>query len=383
MGPPFVGDATDRVWTPGAILVLGLAVAAPGAYRLIRGPRSKAASPTPSWDGNAFSSLPPLTLSDLEPTSEPAAERLARLAPYAALQRLGMDWEDPDTPEGSRGRPSWLDLGRTILWPLFAFGIVVVLSAPWPYRWYVLQTSDTRSAVAVSTGEEVISGTGPVPADVTVRFRTPAGDQVTANVATTRDLPEGSEVTIIYAVDKPGWARRDDAADGLDRGASLGGAGGLLTLGWLTARLVKTRRRTKAVTAVLAEPGRPGLALLTADPTGEPVLLVTDPVVTPTRLTAVGLQVPLPLGTSASFPSDRAREVRLHGRLEAGAAVAVQLNQSWLLPSFPAFEPDPEDLQFLLDSTALLADEEAASSDEPGDDNLGSMPSTATQTPDR
>ena len=381
IGPPFVGEATDRSWTPGAILVLGLAVTAPGLYRLIRGPRAKAASDALTWDGDVFSSLPPLKVADLEPTDERAAERMARLAPYAARQRLGLTWENPRAPEGSSGRPSWLDLGRAVRWPLFALGLVVLLSAPWPYRWYVLQSSDTRSAVAVSTGEEAISGPGPVPADVTLRFRTFAGEQVTADVATTRDLPEGTEVTIIYAANKPGWARRDDSADGLDRGAGLGAAGGLLTLGWLAARLIKIRRRTRAVAAVLAEPGRPGLALLTSDPAGEPVLLVTDPVVTPARLAVIGLQLPLPLGTSASFPSDQAREVRLHGRLETGAAVAVQLNQSWLLPSYPAFLPDPEDLQLLLDSASLLDEEDAASSDDLGDD-VDPMTSTTRPAPD-
>lgn len=358
---PARGEADDPGWTTGSVLALGAIPAAiAGAMWWADRRRARAVPPAGRSESRpAFPLLPELQGGDLRlPATEPAAAVLARLAPYADRQRPADGWEKPSRPAGSRALTSPWDVARTLGPPAGALAVLLLLTAPWPYRWYVLHEGPTAVAAGTSTGEVQADRHGPVPGDTTVRFRTPSGLEVRADAATTRDLPEGTAVTVRYAVARPGQARLDGTGDGLDRGTALSVAGLLLGLGWGVRRGVSLLVSARAVRRALTERRRPALALLTADPVADPVLLVCDPLVAPVRLLAVPLRAPLPHGAAAAFPADAALAVTALGRLEDGAAVVTELPGAparLLLPAMPAVEADPELLAELLDGAHALA----------------------------
>jgi hypothetical protein len=197
-----------------------------------------------------------------------------------------------------------------------------------------------------------------VPEDVTVHYRDASGLGHRADVTTNTELPKGAQVPIRYTLDAPGWARIDGAGDSLDLGAGLGAAGTLAVLGFTGVRLLRMRAGRRAVSDAVAAPARPGLALLTADPAGDPLMLVCDPVSTPVTIIAVPIERPLPGGTARAFTADRATAVEVHGRLVEDAPVAISLRAhggGMLLPAGPAFQPDVDELREILDNAGALA----------------------------
>lgn len=353
---PFRGEAVDPAWTAGSVGGTAAVAAAVGGAGLWF--RRRDDDPVVAVEPHGTAGLPPLTEDDLLPTLTPPAAVLARLAPYAVRQLPDDGWQDARRPGGA-GRVRLLgQVARALAGPAVALGLVAVLSAPWPYRWYVLQTTDTRLAAATSTGEEVIAGPGPVPDDVTVTWTDTGGARRSADVATTRELPRGAAVTVRHATAKPGWARLDGEGDGLDRGAGLGALGGALALGVGAVRLAGVRRGLRAVRAAREAGPRPVLGLLTADPLGDPVLLVCDPVSVPVQLTAVPLRTPLPTGTAAAFAHAGVVALQARGRLGDGEAVVVEAPtpaRSPLEPADAAWQPDVEELLVLLDSAGSLS----------------------------
>jgi len=221
----------------------------------------------------------------------------------------------------------------------------------------VVSTSPTVAVTGTSTGEEVTSGAGPIPAEYRVRYRDTDGVAHAADVATTRALPAGTPVVVRYASDRPGWARPDGPTDGLGRGAAMGVAGFLLALGWAGHRLAGVRAGVRAIRRAEGAPSRPALGVLTADPSGDPVLLVCDPAVVPVELYAVALRTPLPPGAAVAFCSATAVPLRVRGQLRQGAAVVVDLpgpHPATVWPSAPAWRPEPEDLLVVLDTVRLV-----------------------------
>ena len=360
LGWPVTGEPMDPGWTTGGVLVVGGLVAAPGALRLVqlrlrRRPRTvppAAAAPLP----REHQLLPDLDPTDLLPVAgqEPAAH-LARLAPYARRQVPDDGWEKPGRPDGVRGplRPVRLALG--LRGPAVLVAVVLASTSWWSYRWLVLETTPTDAAVATSTGEVSLDGPGPLPDDVGVRYRGAAGPVHQADVATTRALPEGTQVRVEYATGHPGEVRLAGAGDGLGRGAALGGAGitvGLLWAGW---RVRSTMRFVRSVHTAHRQLPRPALGLLTADGDGHPVVLLRDPLVSPPAWFAVPVEVPLPHGTASAFAAGAA--VSVHGRLTDGGVVVVRpaADTPELLPAAPAVALGLERVAELLDSAGVLA----------------------------
>jgi hypothetical protein len=361
LAPPFTGEAVDPAWTIGGVLVLALLAAVPAGAGMLADRRRRPVDETPA--GNLSSQplrdvLPALTEDDLIRTLDAPPVVLARYALYAHRQVPADGWEHPRKPAGA-GIPSLLrDLPRVLLWPTLGLGIVVMLTAPSPWRWWQLTTTDTAHATATSTGEIAVDGPAFVPEEVTVTYQDSTGATRRADVATTRELPEGEQLRITYSVAKPGWARIDGEGDGLPRYLLLTGAGALIALGIAgvrTSRLAIARRR---VSDAAGKPGRPALATLTGAPDGEPVLLVCNPVAQPAEVLAVPLLTPLPHGSARAFPTDRALEVRAHGTFSDGEAVVVDVPgvNAALTPAGPAWAPDSDELLMLLDAEAAFID---------------------------
>lgn len=361
LAPPFTGEAVDPAWTLGGVLVLALLAVLPASAGMLvdRRDRRRPVEGTPAVEVSSqplLDVLPPLTGHDLVRTLDAPPAVLARYAPYAHRQVPADGWEHPRKPAGA-GIPSLLrDLPRALLWPAVGLGIVLVLTAPSPWRWWQLTTTDTAQATATSTGEIAVEGPAFVPEEVTVTYQDSTGAIRRADVAATRELPEGEQLRITYSVVKPGWARIDGENDGLPRYLLLTGAGALVAFGIAgvrTSRLVIARRR---VSDAAGNPGRPALATLTGAPDGEPVLLVCNPVAQPAEVLAVPLLTPLPHGAARAFPADRALEVRAHGALVDGEAVVVDVLgvDAALTPTGPAWAPAGDELLMLLDAEAAF-----------------------------
>ena len=361
LAPPFTGEAIDPAWLTGAVLVLALLAALPAGVGMLvdRRDQRRSVDETPAADLSSQTLrdvLPALTEDDLIRTLDAPPVVLARYAPYAHRQVPTDGWEHPSKPAGA-GTPSPLrDLPRVLLWPTLGLGIVLVLTAPSPWRWWQLTATDTAHATATSTGEIAVDGPAFVPDEVTVTYQDSTGATRRADVATTRELPEGEQLRIVYSVAQPGWARIDGEGDGLPRYLFLTGASALIALGVAsvrTKRLAITRRR---ISDAAGKPGRPALATLTGAPDGEPVLLLCNPVAQPAEVLAVPLLTPLPHGAARAFPADRALEVRAHGALSDGEAVVVDVPgvNAALIPAGSAWAPDSEELLMLIDTEAAF-----------------------------
>jgi hypothetical protein len=357
LGPPFDGEAVDPAWTVGSALLLGALVAVPGTVGLVgdRRRRSPAVTiPTPSLHPT---DLPELTLEDVVARAgESPVRYLDRLAPYAARQ-LPPDGWSPEGRRGDGGRSVVRIVLRALRGPAVVLAVVATLAGGWSYRWYVVSTSPTVAVTGTSTGEEVTSGAGPIPAEYRVRYSDTDGVAHAADVATTRALAAGTPVVVRYASDRPGWARLEGPVDGLGRGAVMGLAGVLLALGWAAHRLTGVSAGVRAIRRAERATSRPALGVLTADPFGDPVLLVCDPAVVPVELYAVALRTPLPPGAAAACCSATAVSLRVRGQLREGGAVVVDLPGSpptTVWPGAPAWRPEPEDRWVVLDSVRLV-----------------------------
>ena len=364
LAPPFTGEAVDPAWTIGAVLGLALLAALPAGAGMLSDRRDRRrpvddtpaaqVSSQPSRDG-----LPPLTEADLIRTRDAPPVVLARYAPYAHRQVPPDGWEQPGRPGGARTPSRRRDLARVLLWPALGLGIALMLTAPSPWRWWQLTTTGTAHATAVSTGEIAVDGPAFVPDEVTVTYRDSTGATRRADVATTRELPEGEQVRIVYSVAEPGWARVEGEGDGLPRSLLLTGAGALIALGIAGVRTWRLAIARRKVSHAAGQPGRPALATLTGAPDGEPVLLLCDPAVQPAEVVAVALLAPLPHGAARAFPADRPLQVRSHGAVSDGEAVVVDVPgiDAALVPAGQAWTPDSEELLMLLDPEAAFHDE--------------------------
>ncbi len=357
LGPPFGGQAVDPDWTVGSVLLLGALVAVPAAVAVVTDRRRRSAPETARVPAPPPADLPELTTEDVVTHAhESPVRRLDRLAPYATRQ-LPQDGWSAAGRRGASDRSVVRVVARALLGPAVALAVVAVLAGGWSYRWYVLSSSPTVAVAGTSTGEEVTSGAGPVPAEYRVRYHDTDGRAHAADVATTRVLPVGTPVVVRYAADRPGWARLDGPDDGLGRGAAMGVAGFLPALGWAGYRLAGVSAGVRAIRRAERAPSRPGLGVLTADPSGDPVLLVCDPAVVPVELYAVELRTPLPPGAAGVFRSATAVSLRIRGRLREGGAVVVDLpdpQPTTIWPAAPAWRPGPEDLLVLLDTARLV-----------------------------
>ena len=271
LAPPFTGEAVDPAWTIGAVLGLALLAALPAGAGMLSDRRDRRrpvddtpaaqVSSQPSRDG-----LPPLTEADLIRTRDAPPVVLARYAPYAHRQVPPDGWEQPGRPGGARIPSLRRDLARVLLWPALGLGIALMLTAPSPWRWWQLTTTGTAHATAVSTGKIAVDGPAFVPQEVTVTYRDSTGATRRADVATTRELPEGVQVRIVYSVAEPGWARVEGEGDGLPRSLLLTGAGALIALGIAGVRTWRLAIARRKVSHAAGQPGRPALATLTGAP---------------------------------------------------------------------------------------------------------------------
>jgi len=376
LGPPLRGEAVDQAWTTGGILVVALLLATPGAvgYLLHRRDRARRARRRDAVDtmGPARRSATPelaeLTERDVVPApTETATAFLSRLAPYAARQARRDDWVDPRRPGGATPRPRYWQVARSFAGPAVALGLVLLLTAPWPYRWWVLQHSSTATARAISTGEVASSGPWLVPEEVSVRHRDAGGVEHQVDVAVLRYLPAGQPLSVTYATDAPGWARVEGDADGLDLGALLALVGVVLTLGWAGFRALTIGWTQRMLGRAARNAPRPALGLVTSDPMGAPMLLVCDPVIQPVELRAVPLRTPLP---AAALAAEGPLWLRTFGALTAGAAVVSELvdfERELLVPAGPVLVPDCEFVLWLLDSARYLTSEFEKTDDRDGD----------------
>lgn len=368
---PLAGEAVDPAWTVGAVVVIAALAAAPAVISVVRR-RSAVELGTPCLERAAVApagDLPPLTPQAVAPTFEPPAAVLAGLAPYAARQVPAEGWQDTRKPRGAAA-PAVRDVRRVLLWPAIGLAIVLILTAPAPWRWYILMTADTATATATSTGETAIDGPGPLSDEITVEYADRDGTQQQADVATTDALPEGEQVPIEYAVDKPGWARIDGSADGLLHWLLLAAAGSLAAAAVGAVKVLRVVTAKRAVEHAAQQPARPALACLTGAPDGQPLLLICDAVTQPAEIYTVPLLTPLPHGTANSFPGHSGLPVQRRGALAVGQPVVIDVPgvTGPLWPSGAAWRPEPEELLFVLDTANALADELGNDEDDDRDD---------------
>lgn len=369
LAPPLTGEAVDPAWTVGAVVVIAALAAAPAVISVVRrrfagGTLSlEPATVAPAVD------LPPLTEQAVAPTFEPPAAVLAKLAPYAARQVPADGWQDTRKPRGAAA-PAVGDVPRALLGPTISLAIVLMLTAPAPWRWYILMTADTATATATSTGQTAIDGLGPLSNEITVEYADRDGTQQQADVATTDALPEGEQVSINYAVNKPGWARIDGSADGLLHWLLLAAAGSLAAAAVGAVKVLRVFAARRAVGHAAQQPARPALACLTGAPDGQPLLLICDAVTQPAEIYAVPLLTPLPHGTATSFPDHSGLPVQRHGVLAVDQAVVIDVPgvTGPLWPSGAAWRPEPEELLFVLDTANALADKFGDDEDDDRDD---------------
>jgi hypothetical protein len=301
--------------------------------------------------------LPALQDDDLRTAAgESPAALLARVAPYARRQVPEDGWEEPKRPSGPRGPWAPARLGRALCGPAVALAVVAAITLPMPYQWFLLHRSATATAVATSSGDVTAEGWGPLPDQVTLRFRDARGSSHLADVATVRPLPRGARAQIAYVVDRPGWAQVVGPADGLDRGAALAGGGAALALLWAGWAIRSLGRAGRAIRQVAGEAPRPAVGLLTADGDGGPVVVAADPLVTPPQLVTIPLLAPLPHRTAAAFAGVPAPTLTVHGRLADGELVVVEVPGAAapLLPRDYAAATDIAALLDLLDSAGAL-----------------------------
>ncbi|MFP5334930.1 MAG: hypothetical protein ACLGIV_06405 [Actinomycetes bacterium] len=179
-----------------------------------------------------------------------------------------------------------------------------------------------------------------LPDDLEVTF-TVDGEEVTALVAAVGEVPE-SGLRVVHSVEDPTRARILGPGDGTRRGMLLSGllgGGALAWLAWCTRGLLAARRE---VLGALHDPRRARRDyVLTADPEGDPVLLLWTP-----RSTSPGWAVPLAEPVLGAVPLHG--EVELRGDLRDGGAVLPVLPGRVLWPSSPVVELDRDDAVLLL-----------------------------------
>jgi hypothetical protein len=357
------GDVDTPGWFSAGMVGLALALGSPGALAsmVVRRRRRawraalQAASPGPSPVA-----LPPSTAPAaddlLQAAGEPPAAVLARLAPHAARRVPEDGWEKPGRPAGARGLVTPRRVVRTLVGPACALLIVLGLTGPAAYDWFLLHAGPTGTATGTSTGDLVADEWGPLPADLSVRYRAADGTTHVAGVPVDRRIPDGEQVTLEYAVDHPGWARFIGPDDALDRAVGLALVGSLLVLFGAAGAVLRLAGQARTIRRAGLEVPRPGLGLLTADEAGAPVVVVCDPLVTPARFTAVPLAEPLPHGTARLFAEGPSSALAVHGRLADGAAVVLEIpgREMILHPRGRAFRLEPADLRALLDPAGIL-----------------------------
>jgi hypothetical protein len=372
LGWPVAGDPEDPAWTVGGALILGSAVALPGAVSLFRSrwrppqisPSRQYPLPEPPRVRVPDQDVPGLPIDDARSLpGESPTDTLRRLAPYAARQLPADGWEHAGLPAGD-GPPQTLPrVLRAIAGPCALLAGAVMVAWLLAGSWYVLATTTTGTADGTSTG---VSSTlpWPLPDDVTVRFRTPDRVEHVADVDTLRSLPEDTPVTVEYSVGDPDSARLVGPDDGLGRGLGISAAALLVSLLWTVRKARTATAALRATRAAAESPPNAFLGLLTADGKGRPVLLACSPGVAPLRFLATPLETPLPHGIAALFAASPGVELRLRGRLAAGEFVVAEVGGKELQPAGRVWAPEDEQLVSLLDSVGALV--RATDDDEPG-----------------
>jgi hypothetical protein len=356
------GDIDTPAWFSGGMVGTALALAGPGVVATLVVRRRRRAwraahrqPPTAPSPVALPRSSAPVPADLVQAHNESPTAVLTRLAPHAARRVPEDGWEKPGLAAGARGPTTPRQVGRALLLPLLALLFVLGLTGSGVYGWFLLHSGQTATASGTSTGALVDDAWGPVPADLTVRYRFEGTTHV-ADVPVDRRIPQGEPVTIEYAVGHPGWARLTGPDDSLDREVGLALAGSLLVLLGMGGALVRLAGQGRSIRRAREEASRPGVGLLTADQTGAPVIVVCDPLVTPAQFVAVPLATPLPHGTARIFAEAPTPLLAVHGRPADGATVVLEIpdRQVTLLPRDRAFGLEPDDLRALLDPVGIL-----------------------------
>lgn len=375
LAPPVTGEAMDPGTTQVLVPVIGTVPLGAGLLGLatdaVRRRRDRGLDGTrpgavvaARYPADARSA--PVTVAQLTPSEHlPVRDHLAALAPHARRQVPDDGWEDPRRPDGAtapaRSIPPW----RQFIGPAVALLILGGLTTPSAYCWLVMHAGDTLTATATAGRRFDDDHVPLLPDTLTVTFRDARGTGHAADVAGLGTLPPGPTIVISYAVDDPGQARLVGAHDGLTRGAGATAIGLLLIAGWVAWRALGVRQDRRALAQAAAGPPHPVLGLLTADPEGDPTLILCHPSMVPPQLYAIAIRPPLPHGTAAAFASSSPQRLRIRGQLAEGEQVMVDLPDLQtgtttrtatvtLLPCGVAWRPDVEDLRVLLDSVAAL-----------------------------
>ncbi len=196
----------------------------------------------------------------------------------------------------------------------------------------------TRGEVQVARAmpDEEAMGTFPfLPDDLEVTFAVPTGEE-SALVALVGDVPDADALVVLYSVDDPQRARLVGESDGTGRGMLLSGilgAGGLAWIAWCLHGAATARRE---ILGALRDHRRADLDyVLSADPEGDPVLLLWTP-----GATAPGWAVSLAEPLLGVIPVRGTVEVR--GALGDERPLVPVLPDRVLWPASRAMELDRE-----------------------------------------
>lgn len=131
-----------------------------------------------------------------------------------------------------------------------------------------------------------------------------------------------------------------------------------MAVGWYGYLVIGMLRSQRMLRGLARGPVHRGLGLVTADPTGNAVLLLVDPTLRPVVPRAVSLVAPLPL---AALTGNGPLQLSVYGGFAPDTTVALHLAEHPDLVLYPAERlgvPDAEDLRILLDFGTLLAEED-------------------------
>ncbi|KQS60422.1 hypothetical protein ASG36_05700 [Geodermatophilus sp. Leaf369] len=246
-------------------------------------------------------------------------------------------------------------------------------AAPGPVPWEALRV-DLREL----GGADLAAGPGESPSDVARRLSPHGLRRVPPDGWESTRRPDGAQVPgVPVRVAQTLWTPVTGLGAGVALASAISGStalvvGGLLLSGgataWALPRALATWRQAVAVHRAAVVPAVPAAGVLTANPTGAPLVVLVR---SDGTATAVPLVTPLPVGTAAAFAAGAGADLRVRGGSALGDTTVLALPDGRLL--LPAGRTEALDRSGLHAALAVppLLPEDRWADDDPGDDEPG------------